>query len=60
MRERTRHLETVKILECRLREIEQSLVRPTAEELLKRLRSQSKVDLASSVAEAVAAERQSR
>jgi hypothetical protein len=53
-------LETAKISECRLREIEQSLARPTPEELLKRLQSQDRVDLTSSVAEAVRAEREGR
>lgn len=47
------------ISEFLLREIERSLARPTPEELLQRLRSHGRVDLAESVAEAVAAERES-
>ena len=45
------------ISEYLLREIEQSLARPTPGELLERLRSHGRVDLTESVAEAVAAER---
>jgi hypothetical protein len=60
MKERTHTLETAKISQCRLREIEQSLPRPTPEELLKRLQSQGRVELTSSVAEAVRAEREGR
>jgi len=48
------------ISEFLLREIERSLARPTPEELLQRLRSHGRVDLAESVAEAVAAEREGR
>jgi plasmid stability protein len=48
------------ISEYLLREIERSLARPTPEELLKRLRSHGKVNLADSVVEAVAAEREGR
>lgn len=48
------------ISEFLLREIERSLARPTPEELLQRLRSHGRVDLAESAAEAVAAEREGR
>jgi hypothetical protein len=60
MRKRTHRLETVKISEYRLREIEQSLARLTPEELLEGLQSQDRVELATSVAEAVRAEREDR
>ena len=48
------------ISEYLLREIERSLARPTPEELLQRLRSHGKVNLADSVVEAVVAEREGR
>jgi antitoxin FitA len=48
------------ISEFLLREIERSLARPTPAELLERLRSQGRVDLTSSVVEAVRAEREGR
>jgi hypothetical protein len=48
------------ISEFLLREIERSLARPTPEELLQRLQSHGRVDLAESVAEAIAAEREGR
>jgi len=48
------------ISEYLLREIERSLSRPTPGELLERLRSQDKVNLTTSVVEAVRAERESR
>lgn len=48
------------ISEYLLREIERSLARPTPEELLQRLRSHGKVNLADSIVEAVAAEREGR
>jgi len=60
MRKLTHHTKTAKLSEHRLREIEQSLARPTPEELLKRLQSQGRVDLTSSVEEAVRAEREGR
>jgi len=56
MKKPTQHLEPA----APSRRIEESLARPTPEELLKRLRSQGKVKLASSVAAAVRAERDSR
>lgn len=46
------------ISEYLLREIERSFDRPTPEEILQRLRSHGKVNLADSVVEAVAAERE--
>jgi hypothetical protein len=48
------------ISEYLLREIKHSLARPTPEELLQRLRSHGRVNLAESAAEAVAAEREGR
>jgi antitoxin FitA len=48
------------ISEYLLRELERSLARPIPEELLERLRSHGRVDLAESVAEVVAAEREDR
>jgi plasmid stability protein len=48
------------ISEYLLHEMERSLARPTPGELLERLRSQGRVELTSSVVEAVRAEREGR
>jgi plasmid stability protein len=48
------------ISEYLLREMERSLARPTSGEILERLRSQDRVNLTSSVVEAVRAEREGR
>ena len=48
------------ISEYLLREMERSLAKPTPGEILERLRSQDRVNLTSSVVEAVRAEREGR
>ncbi len=53
-------LSGMSISEYLLREMEQSLSRPTPQELLERLRSHGPVELTESVAEAVAAQREGR